>query len=91
MDDLPAVACAATSELWRRDAHTGSAFVTSRLPQAHGALFTPRHIPSGCSDDRRRTRDYAGRSFCPRCGSPFSDARRRNRRETWDPWMPLTN
>jgi hypothetical protein len=26
--DSPAVACAATSELWRRDSHTGSAFVT---------------------------------------------------------------
>src|SRR5687768_3232485 len=26
--DSPAVACAATSELWRRGVHTGSAFVT---------------------------------------------------------------
>ena len=39
--DSPAVACAATSELWRRDSHTGSAFVTvSTAASIMGPFFT---------------------------------------------------
>src|SRR5882757_10737969 len=39
--DSRAVACAATSELWRRDSHTGSAFVTvSTAASIMGPFFT---------------------------------------------------
>src|SRR5205085_6015055 len=39
--DSPAVAFAATSELWRRDSHTGSAFVTvSTAASIMGPFFT---------------------------------------------------
>ena len=39
--DSPAVACAAMSELWRRDSHTGSAFViVSTAASIMGPFFT---------------------------------------------------
>jgi len=50
--------------------HTGSAFVTvSTAASIMGPFFTLPRVPSGCGDDRGETRDYAGRFFCPRCGS----------------------
>ena len=72
MDQSPAVACAATSELWRRDSHTGSAFVTvSTAASIMGALFHASAVfPQDAVTIDGETRDYAGRFFCPRCGSP---------------------
>ena len=65
------VACAATSESRRRDVHTGSAFVTvSTAASTTGRFFTrPRFSPQEAVIIEGETRDYAGRFFCPRCGS----------------------
>ena len=68
--DSPAVACAATSELLRRGAPTGSAFVCLNCRKHHGALFYAAAVfPRDAVTIDGETRDYAGRFFCPRCGS----------------------
>ena len=67
------IACAATSASWRRAAHTGWAFVMPRLPQASRALLRASAIsPQAAVTVTGETRDYAGRFFCPGCGSSVS-------------------
>ena len=65
-----AVACAAMSGLWRRDARTGSAFVIASTaasimePCCFAAVF-----PQDAVTIAGETGEFAGRLFCPRCGS----------------------
>jgi hypothetical protein len=74
--DSPAVACAATSGLWRRDSHIGSVFATvSTAASIMGPFFTPPR----CSL-RMRWRSMAkhattpGGSSVPAAARPFSRA-----------------
>ena len=92
MDRSPAVVCAATSESWRRDSHTGSAFYCLDCRKHHGALFHASAVfPSGCGDDRWRNTRLRRAVLLSLRLSIFLTQRRRNRSELEDRWMPLTN
>ena len=56
----------------------------------HGALFHASAVfPQDAVTVDGETRDYAGRFFCPRCGSSvFGTQRRRNRSEPRIPGCP---
>jgi len=72
---------AATSDWRHRGGPTGSASAIVRLRKHHGALFHASAIfPEDAVKIEGETRDYAGRFFCPRCGSPvFGRAATRSR------------
>lgn len=59
------------SKLWRRDSHTGSAFVTVSTAASimarffHASAIFPQEVVTIDGE----TRAYAGRFFCPNCGS----------------------
>ena len=69
--DSPAVACAAKSGSWLRGSRTGSAFVTvSTAASIMAPFFSASAVfPQDAVTIDGETRDYAGRFFCPGCGS----------------------
>ena len=83
-------ACAATSELWRRDSHTGSAFVTVSTAASImvRCFMLPRCSP-GCGDDRwRNTRLCRAVFLSPLRLAGFRTLGRRNRSEPGMPGCP---
>jgi hypothetical protein len=78
MTDSPAVACAATSESWRRDSHTGSAFVTVSTaasimgPFSHASAVFPQ---DAVTIEAKHATTPGGFSV-PAAARPFSHAPR---------------
>ena len=70
-NDSLGVACATTSGLSRRGPYRVGLCHCLDCRKHHGALFHASAVfPHDAVTIDGETRDYAGRVFCPRCGSP---------------------
>ncbi len=78
--------------MWRWACHTGSAFVIVSTAAASWRLFHASAIfPEVAVTIDGETRDYAGRFFCPRCGSSVFARSADEIEVNLGSRMPLTN